>query len=84
MADPSGCTSSNFAKTSVAGGVADPEIPATFHPFNVMNIQGNLYVAYALCCEPGEDDEVAGPGLGFVDVFDADGNLSSASRRAGS
>jgi uncharacterized protein (TIGR03118 family) len=65
----------NFAKTSVAGRFVDPKIPATFHPFNIMNIQGNLYVAYALCCEPGEDDEVAGPGLGFVDVFDADGNL---------
>lgn len=66
---------SGFAKTSVAGGFVDPKIPATFHPFNIMNIQGNLYVAYALCCEPGGDDEVAGPGLGFVDVFDADGNL---------
>jgi uncharacterized protein (TIGR03118 family) len=66
---------SNFAKTSVAGGFVDPKLPATFHPFNIMNIQGNLYVAYALCCEPGGEDEVAGPGLGFVDVFDADGNL---------
>ena len=66
---------SNFARTSVAGGFADPTIPATFHPFNVMNIQGNLYIAYALCCEPNSDDEVAGPGLGFVDVFDAEGNL---------
>ena len=66
---------SNFAKTSVPGGFADPGIPASFHPFNVMNIQGNLYVAYAMCCEAGGDDEIAGQGLGFVDVFDADGNL---------
>jgi uncharacterized protein (TIGR03118 family) len=66
---------SDFAKTSVAGGFADPGIPTTFHPFNIVNIQGNLYVAYALCCEAGGDDEVAGQGLGFVDVFDADGNL---------
>jgi uncharacterized protein (TIGR03118 family) len=66
---------SNFAKTSVAGGFVDPNLPATFHPFNIMNIQGNLYVAYALCCEAGSDDEVAGAGLGFVDVFDANGNL---------
>jgi uncharacterized protein (TIGR03118 family) len=66
---------STFTKTSVAGGFADPKIPATFHPFNVMNIQGNLYVTYALCCEPNSDDEIEGVGLGYVDVFDTDGNL---------
>ncbi len=66
---------STFTKTSVAGGFVDPKIPATFHPFNVMNIQNNLYVTYALCCEANSDDEVHGPGLGYVDVFDTDGNL---------
>jgi uncharacterized protein (TIGR03118 family) len=66
---------SNFSKTSVAGGFSDEKIPATFHPFNILNIQGNLYVAYALCCEPNTNDEIAGAGLGFVDVFNADGNL---------
>ena len=65
----------SFTKTSVPGTFADPRIPAAFHPFNIMNIQGNLYVAYALCCESNSNDEVAGRGLGFVDVFDADGNL---------
>ena len=63
-----------FAKTTVPGGFADPTIPAGFHPFNVLNIQGNLYVVYALK-EADGDDEVAGPGLGFVNVFDADGFL---------
>jgi uncharacterized protein (TIGR03118 family) len=63
-----------FTPTSVAGGFADPRIPAGFAPFNIMNLQGNLYVAYALREEDG-DDEVAGAGLGFVDVFDADGFL---------
>jgi uncharacterized protein (TIGR03118 family) len=66
---------STFTKASVTGGFVDPKIPATFHPFNVMNIQGNLYVTYALCCEANSDDEVHGPGLGYVDVFDTDGNL---------
>jgi uncharacterized protein (TIGR03118 family) len=63
-----------FAPTSVLGGFADPTIPAGFAPFNIMNLQGNLYVAYAKR-EAGGDDEVAGQGLGFVDVFDADGFL---------
>jgi uncharacterized protein (TIGR03118 family) len=64
-----------FTKTAVPGGFTDPKIPATFHPFNVMNIQGNLYVTYALCCEANSDDEIHGAGLGYVDVFDTDGNL---------
>jgi uncharacterized protein (TIGR03118 family) len=63
-----------FAPTSVPGKFEDKAIPAGFHPFNIMNLQGNLYVAYAMK-EPDGDDEVAGVGLGFVDVFDADGFL---------
>jgi uncharacterized protein (TIGR03118 family) len=63
-----------FAPVTTTGGFVDPNIPPEFGPFNIMNIQGNLYVAYAQKEEDG-DDEVAGPGLGFVDVFDADGVL---------
>jgi len=63
-----------FALKPIPGGFVDPTIPAGFSPFNIMNLQGNLYVAYALR-EQGGNDEVAGPGLGFVDVFDADGVL---------
>jgi uncharacterized protein (TIGR03118 family) len=63
-----------FASTSVPGGFVDPDLPVGFAPFNIMNLQGNLYVAYAVR-EQGGDDEVAGDGLGFVDVFDANGFL---------
>jgi uncharacterized protein (TIGR03118 family) len=63
-----------FAPTTVSGRFADPTMPARFKPFNIMNLQGNLYVAYAVREDDG-DDEVAGEGLGFVDVFDADGFL---------
>lgn len=63
-----------FAPTTVPGGFTDPHMPARFKPFNIMNLQGNLYVAYAVREDDG-DDEVAGDGLGFVDVFDADGFL---------
>src|SRR3989442_2510080 len=65
---------SSFAPTTVTGGFADPTIPAGFHPFNIMNLNGNLFVAYALK-ETGGDDEVAGAGLGFVNVFNPDGVL---------
>ncbi len=63
-----------FAPAPVPGGFKDPKMPAGFAPFNIMNLQGNLYVAYAVREDDG-DDEVAGEGLGFVDVFDADGFL---------
>lgn len=66
--------SSTFAPVSAAGKFVDRNIPADYAPFNVQNIQGNLYVSYAKTT-PGSDDETAGRGLGFVDVFDADGNL---------
>jgi uncharacterized protein (TIGR03118 family) len=63
-----------FTPVATAGGFVDPGIPPTFGPFNIMNIQGDLYVAYAMK-EANGDDEVAGQGLGFVDVFTADGVL---------
>jgi len=66
--------SSTFGAGVATGGFADPTIPAGFAPFNVMNIQGNLFVAYALR-ETGGDDEVAGAGLGFVNVFNPNGDL---------
>jgi uncharacterized protein (TIGR03118 family) len=64
----------NFNPVTFTGGFVDPNIPAGFGPFNIMNIGGTLYVAYAMK-EANGDDEVAGPGLGFVDAFDADGVL---------
>jgi uncharacterized protein (TIGR03118 family) len=52
----------------------DPQIPTGFAPFGIQNLQGNIYVTYAKQDDAGEDD-VHGHGLGFVDVFDADGRL---------
>ena len=45
-----------------------------FAPFGIQNINGNLYVTFALQNAVHHDD-VAGPGNGFVDVFDTNGNL---------
>jgi len=60
----------------------DPDIPPGFAPFGIQNINGNLFVAYALQNSKKHDD-VAGPGNGFVDIYDTDGNLLQrfASRR---
>ena len=45
-----------------------------FAPFGIQNIGGNLFVTFALQNAQHHDD-VAGPGNGFVDVFDTNGNL---------
>ena len=60
--------------TEIPGNFTDPDIPAGFAPFGIQNISGNLFVTYALQNAEKHDD-VAGPGNGFVDVFDTDGNF---------
>ena len=69
-------TSSTRASTrcTLSGGFADPNLPAGFAPFNIQELGGRLYVAYAKQDADAEDD-VAGPGLGFVDVFSTSGHL---------
>jgi len=58
-------------------------IPAGFAPFGIKNIEGNLFVTYALQ-NSAKHDDVAGPGNGFVDVFDTSGNLIQRFARHGS
>jgi uncharacterized protein (TIGR03118 family) len=60
----------------------DPDIPPGFAPFGIQNIDGTLFVTYALQ-NSAKHDDVAGAGNGFVDVYDTDGNLLQrfASRR---
>jgi uncharacterized protein (TIGR03118 family) len=64
----------NFAPVNSPGGFVDADIPAGFAPFNIQNIGGQLYVTYAKQ-DADKEDDVAGPGNGFVDVFDTSGNL---------
>jgi uncharacterized protein (TIGR03118 family) len=63
-----------FRPATTDGGFKDPTIPAGFAPFGIQNIDGDLFVTYAKQNAQKHDD-VAGPGNGFVDVFDTDGNL---------
>ncbi|HEX4584807.1 MAG TPA: TIGR03118 family protein [Burkholderiaceae bacterium] len=63
-----------YVLTTTDGGFTDPEIPAGFAPFGMQLIDGDLFVTYARQNALKHDD-VAGPGNGFVDVFDTDGHL---------
>ena len=65
---------SSFHAVNIPGAFTDPNIPAGFAPFGIQNINGTIYVTYALQDEDQEDD-VAGPGNGFVDAYDTSGNL---------
>lgn len=66
----------SFSSVTLSGSFSDPNLPAGFAPFNVQNLNGRLYVTYALQ-DASRQHDVAGPGNGFVDVFDASGNLTS-------
>jgi len=65
---------SSFHAAVTTGGFADPSIPPGYAPFGIQNINGDLFVTYALQNEAKHDD-VAGRGNGFVDVFDVTGKL---------
>ena len=64
-----------FKSVTTDGGFVDPKIPAGFAPFGIENIDGDLFVTYAKQKQPDKHDDMAGPGNGFVDVFDTDGHL---------
>jgi uncharacterized protein (TIGR03118 family) len=52
----------------------DPGIPKGYAPFGLQAINGDIYVTYARQDDEAEDD-VAGPGFGFVSVFDPNGRF---------
>jgi uncharacterized protein (TIGR03118 family) len=72
----------NFKPATTSGGFVDSRIPAGFAPFGIQNINGDLFVTYAKQDDQKHDD-VAGPGNGFVDVFDTEGHLLKRLARRG-
>src|SRR5246127_1469918 len=55
-------------------GFLDREIPQGFAPFNVQEVNGNLYVTYAKQ-NAAKHDDFDFPGFGFVDKFSPKGKL---------
>jgi uncharacterized protein (TIGR03118 family) len=64
----------NFSRIRGGNKFVDPSLPSGFAPFGIATINGSVYVTYAKQDADAEDD-VAGPGLGFVNVFDTQGNF---------
>jgi uncharacterized protein (TIGR03118 family) len=50
------------------GGFRDRSLPPGYAPFGIQEINGLLYVSYALQ-DADKKDDVAGPGHGFIDVY---------------
>jgi uncharacterized protein (TIGR03118 family) len=62
------------ANAQLTGKFQDLALPAGYAPFGIRNIDGNLWVTFALQ-DAAKHDDVGGPGHGFVDIFDTDGHL---------
>jgi uncharacterized protein (TIGR03118 family) len=65
----------NFAlQSSASFPFTDPNLPAGYAPFGIRQFNGQVFVTYAKQNAEMHDD-VAGPGNGFIDIFDTSGNL---------
>ncbi|HEX7449362.1 MAG TPA: TIGR03118 family protein [Pirellulales bacterium] len=65
---------SGFNAVTTSGGFSDPNLPASFAPYNVANLSGHLFVSYAQQ-DANRQNPVAQPGAGIVDVYDYNGVL---------
>ena len=63
-----------FQRITRADSFKDPAIPSGYGPFGIQNINGAIYVTYAKQ-DADKEDDVAGPGFGFVSIFDTDGKF---------
>jgi uncharacterized protein (TIGR03118 family) len=57
------------------GQFNDPAIPAGYAPFNIRQIGNRLFVTYAKQLAPDNEDDEAGAGNGYVDIYDKGGIL---------
>lgn len=64
----------NSSFTKISASFNDPTLPAGYAPFNIVRIGHKLYVSYAKQ-DADKEDDVAGPGFGFVNVFRFDGSF---------
>jgi len=64
----------DFHAATVPGSFTDPNAPAGFAPFGIHNIQGRLYVTFAMQ-DADRQDDVKGDGHGLIDIFDTQGRL---------
>jgi uncharacterized protein (TIGR03118 family) len=64
----------NFANQSASFPFSDSNIPAGFAPFGIRQFNGQVFVTYAKQNAEMHDD-VAGPGNGYINVFNTNGTF---------
>src|SRR5262249_612156 len=64
----------NFAAVASPPAFVDPKLPDSYAPFNIVPINGELFVTFAVQNAEKHDD-VAGQSHGIVDVFELDGTF---------
>jgi uncharacterized protein (TIGR03118 family) len=63
-----------FHRVNRNAAFTDSRLPANYTPFGIQNVGGNIVVTFVKV-PAGGGREIFGPGLGFVDIFDLNGNL---------
>lgn len=63
---------SNY-QPGLAGSFIDPDLPAGYAPYGIQNINGDIFVAYAL--DDGFGSPALGAGNGIVNIFATDGSF---------
>ena len=64
-----------FAPAGKPGAFTDRRIPKGYAPFGIQTVAGKFVVVTYAKQDADAEDDVAGAGLGFVDVYDTAGNL---------
>jgi len=59
-----------------SGSFVDSSIPSGYAPFNIQLVGSSLVVTYAKQ-DAAKHDDVPGPGNGYVDIYDTEGNLQT-------
>ena len=65
---------STYTSVTLPNAFQDTNLPAGYAPFNIQNLAGNLYVAYALQ-NTAKNFVMPGVGDGYVDVYSTAGTL---------
>ena len=65
---------SQFQRVHLRGHFRDQDLPMGYAPFGIQEIDGFIYVTYALQ-NAARHDDVSGPGHGFIDIYTTDGFL---------
>jgi uncharacterized protein (TIGR03118 family) len=67
---------SSYQLTKLAGSFTDPTLPAGYAPFGIQPIGSQVFVTYAEQ-NAAKNGETTGAGLGYVSIFDGNGNFVS-------